>query len=427
MKKVLIITYYWPPAGGPGVQRILKFVKYLPEFGWEPIVLTVENGEYPAIDEELIKDIPQNIRVYKTRSFELFSLYKKFSCNKNDIPTHILSESSNDTFFQKTAKWIRANLMLPDARIGWIPTIRKEGNKIIQSEKPDLIFSSSPPHSLQKGAMKLAKKTKLKWIADFRDPWGNAFWQKDIKRNFLSRWLEKRNESNVLKSADAVTTVSQSLVNDFMEIESNSYYTLTNGYDDADFQNIEKNVGNKFRINYTGTLSKDQKIRNLLIAIKSMPDNLKDLVELNFYGSVHHDIAKEIEQINLKETINLRAGVSHKDVIQIMKNSEILLLVIPDTKNNLGIVTGKIFEYIATRNFILGIGPIKGDAAQILNETSCGEMYDYEDDLSEIILERLNRWKKKQSHLIDEDAIKLYSRKKITEKLVKIFQEVYEN
>jgi len=424
LKKVLIITYYWPPAGGPGVQRVLKFVKYLPEFGWEPLVLTADKGEYPAIDEELSEEIPPNLKVYKTKSLELFSLYKRFSGKKNNIPTHILSSSSSDSFFQKFAKWIRANIMLPDARIGWIPSIIKEGRKIIKNEKPDLIFSSSPPHSLQIGTMKLAKRTKLKWVADFRDPWRNAFWQNDIKRNLLSKRIEKRNETAVIKSADAVTTVSKSLAEDFKKIEFNKYFIITNGYDESDFNSIEKEDSDKFRINYTGTLSKDQKIENLLSALDSLPDDLKRSVELNFYGSVHNDIAEEIDQFDLKGIINLREGVSHKEVIRIMKNSELLLLVIPDTVNNLGIVTGKIFEYLATRNFVLGIGPEKGDAAKILNETKCGMMFNYQDDLTGIILEQISMWQNKKSNVINEEAVRQYSRKNITEKLANIFREV---
>ncbi|MDA3871426.1 MAG: glycosyl transferase family 1, partial [Candidatus Marinimicrobia bacterium] len=171
MKKVLIITYYWPPAGGPGVQRVLKFAKYLPQFGWQPIILTVKNGEYSAIDESLIKEIPKECIVYKTKTFEPYNLYKKFVGKKKDekLPTYILNTNKNDNLNNKIAKWIRANLFIPDARIGWISHIVREGMKIIEKENPDIIFSSSPPHSLQIGAKKLAKKSGLKWVADFRD------------------------------------------------------------------------------------------------------------------------------------------------------------------------------------------------------------------------------------------------------------------
>ncbi len=212
MKKVLIITYYWPPAGGPGVQRVLKFVKYLPAFGWEPIILTVENGEYPAIDESLISEIPPNLKIYKTNSFEPFNIYKNITGQKGNIPTHVLSKSENESLIQKFSKWIRANVFIPDARVGWSQSIVKEGEKIFEIEKPDLIFSSSPPHSLQIGAMKLAKKVNSKWITDLRDPWTDGFWQKDLKRTKYALKKDSKFELKVLQNADSVITVSDSIV-----------------------------------------------------------------------------------------------------------------------------------------------------------------------------------------------------------------------
>ena len=424
LKKVLIITYYWPPAGGPGVQRVLKFVKYLPEFGWQPIILTVNNGEYPAIDETLSKEIPENLKVHKTKAIEPFKFYKKITGSTNNIPTHVLSKSSNEKPLQKMMRWIRANLFVPDARVGWIPYLVKEGSKIISEEKPDLIFSSSPPHSLQVGAKKLADKFDIKWVADFRDPWSNAFWQKDITRIKYASRKDKRLEKNVLFKADAITTVSKPIAEDFHKLSGKQVYLLTNGYDTEDFQNLKKEETGKFRICYTGTLSKDQKIDNLLAALKNLNEQMPQKIEVNFYGSVHINIRTTIEQYGLTNIVKINNNVSHSSITRIMKNSEILLLVIPDTQNNKGIVTGKLFEYLATYNYILGIGPEDSHAADILNETGCGKMFDYKKDLKNTLEERIQFHKNNKHLTVNNNAVKQYSRKAITQKLANIFTEV---
>lgn len=424
MKKVLMITYYWPPAGGPGVQRVLKFAKYLPEFGWEPVILTVENGNYPAIDESLLKEIPKNCKVYKTKIFEPFLIYKTITGKKENIPTFVLNKDEKESITEKLSKWIRANIFIPDAKMGWKKYIIKEGLKIIKEEKPDLIFSSSPPHSLQIGAMELAKKSGLKWAADFRDPWTTAFWQKDISRIKYADRKDKRFERYVLRKANAITSVSKSIVKDFSQIYSNNYFVLPNGFDENDFENIGKQKSDKFRINYTGTLSRSQKINNFLSAIKHLGESYLENIEINFYGTFHPDIRDKIDQAGLSDMIKLNPEVPHEEVLKIMVNSEILLLVIPDTFNNYGIVTGKIFEYLATHNYILGIGPVNGDASEILNETNCGKMFGYDDDLSSVIKKRIEAWLENKQLEVNREAIDNYSREEITKNLTKVFAEV---
>ena len=177
MKKVLIITYYWPPAGGPGVQRVLKFAKYLPQFGWEPVILTVENGNFPAVDEGLLGEVPDNLKVYKTKTLEPFAIYNKLQGkDKTSAVDTFTITKSGKSFKDKLGNAIRSYFFIPDARKGWKPFAVKAGLDIIKKEKIDLIFSSSPPHSLQLIAKDLAKKTQLPSVADFRDPWFNAIW-----------------------------------------------------------------------------------------------------------------------------------------------------------------------------------------------------------------------------------------------------------
>lgn len=422
MKKVLIITYYWPPSGGPGVQRILKFVKYLPQFGWEPVILTVTSGNYPSTDNSLVNEIPAGTGVYKTKSFEPFEIYKSLTgkTGSQKIPTFVLNKNEKESTAEKLSRWMRANVFVPDAKIGWVKYIVKEGMKVIKKEQPDLIFSSSPPHSLQIGAMKLADKSGLKWVADFRDPWSSAFWQKDINRMKFASNKDKKYEQQVLSNADAVTTVSKTIMENFGNISGNNYNIIPNGYDESDF-NFDRNTSGKFLISYTGTLGESQKVENLVSALNDLDDNIKNQIEVNFYGTFHPTILSRLRETNL---INIFNNVSHDEVVKIMSGSQILLLVIPDSENNEGILTGKIFEYMATGNYILGIGPVNGDAAEILNSTGAGRMFGYKENLKEIITEQFERWKAGKRNNINEEELCKYTRRNLTKDLVKVFAEV---
>lgn len=424
MKKVLIITYYWPPAGGPGVQRVLKFVKYLPKFGWEPIILTVENGEYPAIDESLLYEIPTNIKVYKTKSFEPFNLYKGLTGQKGNIPTHILNKSENESIIQKFAKWIRANLFIPDARKGWIPSIVKKGLEIVEQEKPDLIFSSSPPHSLQVGAMKLAMRTNLKWVADFRDPWTDGFWLKDLPRTKYASKKDLDFELSVLKNSNAVISVSQSIIELFKRKIENNYYVLPNGYDESDFADLTREQSDVFKIVYAGSLRDSQIPHNLFKALASLKEQrLIEKLELHFIGTVHPDAVKIITNNNLQDLVTFHKYMTHNKLLKHVINANMLLLTIPNTPNNEGILTGKLFEYVASKNYILGFGPKNGDAAKIINELNCGIMFEFSENPEQVILDKYNEWLKDSGKQIDNNAEK-YTRKNLTRELSEIFDSL---
>ncbi len=427
MKKVLIITYYWPPAGGPGVQRVLKFAKYLPDFGWEPFILTVKNGEFPAHDKSLENDIPQNCHVHKSKSVEPFYIYKKFlgDINKNEIPTYILNQSKSDSLKDKTAKWIRLNLFVPDAKIGWIPFAVSKGNKLIKEHNIDVIFSSSPPQTVNLIAKKLSKKSGLPWVADYRDPWTDAFWQEGgSNRNYFSQYIDKSLEQSCLKNANSITTVSSSLIKLFEKKSSNQYSLMPNGFDSDDFDNLNKSRSEKFRINYIGYLSQSQKIDNFLEALSSMDKKLLDKMDINFYGNIHQSILQKIDSFHLNNIIKIKTYIPHDEAIKRMKCSEILLLVIPDVSNNDLIVTGKLFEYLATQNYILGIGPLSGDVVKILQETNCGKMFDYKENLKDVLLEQIKKWKNNEMESVNINSINQYSRSVLTEKLAEIFNRV---
>lgn len=430
MKKVLIVTYYWPPAGGPGVQRILKFVKYLPEFGWQPIVLTVQNGEYPANDESLINEIPDNCQVFSTYSIEPNNLYKKLiGIKKNqNIPVAVLAEK-NLTWKKKIANWTRLNLFIPDSKIGWKSFAVKNGKKIINQFKPDLIFSSSPPPTVHLIAKSLKNYSNLKWVADLRDPWTDIYYYNNLKKSKLSAGLDKYFEKSVLKNADLLCTVSQDLVNIFKSKKPDlNIKIITNGFDPDDLPLIPlKDKFKRFTFAYAGKLNAQQNPINLWRALQKLVNTNKSFSEnfqMVFMGIFSNEIYNSISKHGLNSFLTDKGYVEHGVALKNLKRSHIKLLLIPDTKKNKGIITGKLFEYLATDGYVLGIGSKNGDAAKILRKTNAGEVFGYSDDLENVILDLYKNWKKGSSFEIDKTQIEKYTRKNLTKDLVNIFEQL---
>jgi len=477
MKKVLIITYYWPPAGGPGVQRVLKFAKYLPEFGWQPIILTVKNGEYPAHDESLFSDIPKECKVYKTPAIEPFSLYKKFTGMSSDeaIPVAALTEQKI-SWKKKLAHWIRLNLFIPDARIGWIPFAVKAGKHIIENEKPDIIFSSSPPPTVHLIAQKLAKWSGIKWVADFRDPWTEIYHQDLIKKNKFAHYIDQKLEKKILTNASRISTVSMHIADSFQKklIRFKKFFVIANGYDDADFisntvnkfdkftstvsmhiaDSFQKklmrfkkflviangyddadfisntvNKFDKFTIAYAGKINHQQNpevLWKICAEIINKNNEFRNNFNILLMGNITQLVHSSLRNNNLSKYTTYLGYVKHKKALEMLKRSTLLLLLIPNTRKNRGIVTGKLFEYLAMNNFILGFGPPDGDAAHILNTTGTGKMFEYSDGevVQNLISDLFKKWKKNTSIPLNSHNITQFSRKNLTKKLVHTFKNL---
>ena len=372
MKKVLVVTYYWPPSGGPGVQRVLKYCKYLPQYGWEPIILTVSDGDFPVIDNSLSKEIT-NLKIYKASSFSFHKVFNLLNKEKN-TPTYQLSSSNEDGIFIKLARWIRINFIVPDGRIGWYPGAIKKGNQIITDNNIEAIFSSAPPYTAHLIAKKLSLSNKIPWVADFRDPWTDRFYNFENKRLWLTEKIDKFLENSVINSASDCITVSRSISKYFKK----PFHVIPNGYDDKDFKKSDKSISKKIKIGYIGTMTKSQSPNNFFHAVSNL--NKEDNVfEINFTGNIHPDIKNYIAKQNFDCFVNYHPYMEHKDAIQEMCKSDFLLLVIPNTEKNEGIVTGKLFEYIRSMTKIVMIGPKESDAAKIMNETSAGMCFEYND------------------------------------------------
>lgn len=420
MRKVLIITYYWPPAGGPGVQRVLKFVKYLRDFGWEPIILTVREGEYPALDEGLAQDVPPGIQVFATRSIEFFSLFKRATGRKKEAPieTYILNREKagwKDLFFT----WLRQNVFLPDARVGWVPFAVQKGKEIIAREKPDLIFSSSPPHSLQLAAARLAKYSGIPWVADFRDPWTDAFWDKGLRRSAWAAACIRNMERRMVSRATALTSVSQGVLELLLKGNTKQSLVLPNGFDSDDFQ-LQKAPAPRFRIVYAGHIAASQNPVNFFEAVANLSPELRSRLDIQFWGKFDESVYRAIMQLGLQEIVKLNPYIPHAAAVRAITNADLLLLLIPRMYGK-GILTGKVFEYLATGNYILGIGDPQGEAAQIVQECKAGEMFDYNANLLPVLSDLLHAWEKGFLPQADRNGIARYDRKQIAGRLADLF------
>lgn len=426
MKKVLIITYYWPPSGGAGVQRWLKFVKYLRNFGWEPLVYTASNPEYPVADFTLEKDIPANLEVLKTRVWEPYDIYKKFiGLKKGDkINAAFLTEKKKPKLTEKIAVWIRGNFFIPDARKFWIkPSIRFLAD-YLKKNPVDAIVSTGPPHSMHRIALGLKTKFNIPWMADFRDPWTKIDYYHDLHLTWFADTLHKKKELQTLQKANRIVVISEGMKKEFQEIFMRDYEVITNGFDEDDLPKILPEPDKKFSVAHIGSLVKTRnpdilwKVLHQLAAER--PAFAADL-EIKLVGKVDYFVTQSIEKYSLTSFVRKIDYLPHTAVIEEQLKSQVLLLLINNTPNAKSILTGKFFEYMAARRPILCIGPVDGDAAKIMRETNCGLVSGFEDEvgLRNNVLRFYTSFTKGDTD-IDNRSIDDYSRIQLTQKLSQI-------
>ena len=431
MKTALIITYYWPPSGGAGVQRWLKFVKYLRNFGWEPVVYTPQNPESPETDLSLLKDIPDDLNVLTTKIWEPYSFYKRFvgKGKKEKIAAAFLAEDKRNPLTEKISVWIRGNLFIPDARKFWIKPSVKYLKKYLMNHPVDIIISTGPPHSMHMIAKGVADRTGLPWIADFRDPWTNIDFYHDL---MLTAWADRQHckmEHSVLQKATSVITISNSMAEEFKNLYNRNYEVITNGYDEDDVSSSETlEPDKKFSIAHIGTLVNTRNPLILWTALKSIIEensSFKDDLKIILAGRVDFSVTQAIEQSGLTGFVKKIDYLPHDEVVQIQKKSQVLLLLINNTPNSKSILTGKFFEYLSAQRPILCIGPLNGDAAIILKETNAGLISDFNgfEELKKNILFYYLRYKSgnlcSESHNIEQ-----FSRKALTGKLAEIMNNI---
>ena len=435
MKKVLILTYYWPPSGGAGVQRWLKFTKYLKKYGWEPIIYTAENGEMPVVDMSLLKDVPEELTILKTPIWEPYQLYKRFIGRKKDdkINASFLSENKKAGLSEKISIWIRGNFFIPDARKFWIkPSINYLENYIIKNNI-EYIISSGPPHSMHLIALGLKNKfTSLKWVADFRDPWTNIDFYDKLMLTKSSNNKHHSQELNVLTTADVILSIGKGMSDEFLNIYQksggknlNKFKVISNGFDADDIKTSDIIKDKKFSIAHIGTLVKDRNPIVLWKVLKKLTgtrDDFRSQLEIKLVGKVDIFVKEQLENYGLINFVKKIDYLQHSEVIIEQQKSKVLLLLINNTKNAKDILTGKFFEYMASGSPILAIGPIDGELADIIKQTQTGLISNFED---EITLEKniLNLFVNQSIKTNGEEVIK-YSREELTKKLCELLNEL---
>jgi glycosyltransferase involved in cell wall biosynthesis len=381
MQKILIVTYYWPPGSGAGVQRWLKFSKYLPQYGWEPVILTVdpEFAAYPAMDQSLANEVPKDLIVHKTRARDYFRIYSK---DKSKIPSAGFAINEGNTLSNRLIKFVRGNFFIPDPRRGWNKFAVQKISEIISKEKISHLITTSPPHSTQLIGLKLKKKFPgIRWIADLRDPWTDIYYYNQFYPTWISRKIDSSLEKKVLTAADKIITVGKSLMDLFslkVPALKGKFEVISNGYDAEDFSGLKTSEPDKFTISYIGTLPDSYPANGFLKALKVLKEKKLDF-RLRFVGFVSGSQKKLIIKAAGESQPEFIPYVAHAQAIEYMLNTTALLIIIPDHKSNKSIVTGKLFEYLASGKPVICLGPPDGDAADIIEKSGHGRTFTYED------------------------------------------------
>ena len=438
MKRVLVITYYWPPTGGSGVQRWVKFAKYLPSEGWQPVIYTPENPEQLAVDHSLEADIPEGTEIIKTRITEPYELYKKFlrrsGHSKEAVEVNPVN-AQNKSFAQKAAMWVRGNLFRPDPRCLWIRPSVKFLKKYLEEHPVDLIVSTGPPQSMHMIGRLLSRETGLPWIADFRDPWTKIFYFKHLSMTKATEKWHQKMERKVLDEASAVVAVSPLVQQEFQSMTRTPVELITNGYDECDFPDM-KDTGatggpdKDFVITHTGLFAADGNPTLLWDVLSEMcaEDSVfKKALKIRLVGKTDTQILEAITESGLEENLTDLGYQPHSTAIEEQRKASILILPLRKEPEYKAVLPGKLFEYLASGRPVLGIGQPDGAMSMILNKTNTGVVVDWEDKIS---MKKYidDCWK---AHLdgnltINDGEISAFTRRNLTRQMAELFDKVTE-
>lgn len=424
--KVLIITYYWPPAGGPGVQRWLKFVKYLRDFDIEPVVFVPENPHYPLIDPSFESETPKGIEVIKHPIKEPYRFAKLLSKKKTQTISSGIISDKQQSVLEKFLLWVRGNYFIPDARVGWVKPSVKFLEKYLIDKPVDAIITSGPPHSLHLIGMELKKITETPWVADFRDPWTSIGYHKKLSLSKNSQRKHEKLEANVLQAADHIIVTSPTTEKQFEVITDVAITVITNGYDTEIAGEVK--LDTKFTVSHIGSLLTERNpetlwkiFSELIIEDKSFASDF----QLQLAGVVSDEVIKSIKNHGLSKHLKNVGYISHNQALDVQRKSQVLLVLEIDSIETRAIIPGKIFEYLAARRPILALGPKESDMEFIINQTGTGAFFDYNKEAE--IRETLLLWyqKFKEGELAQDSAdIEYFSRKNLTKNLAEVLRTI---
>ena len=426
MKRALLVTYYFPPAGGVSAQRILKFTQYLPDYGYLPTVLTVDPqyAAYPALDASLCDHVPDAAKVLRTKSWDPFSLYARLQGkSKEDIVGIGFVKENQERVISRIGRWIRGNVFLPDARVGWLPYALRAAQKILEDCKPDVVLTTGPPHSVHRIGQQLKAKHAIPWVADFRDPWTDYFFNPHMLQTRAAKAAIARMEQRVLSQADVVLSVSPSIGAAFHRKASlQRYETIPNGFDPANFQPGTRRRSpedKRFVIAHVGTLTREQHAPGLLRAMSKLDSS----AELQFVGHVAESILQAASHLGLEDRLRCQPFVRHADSIEIMQAADLLFVSTGMGPRSKGIITGKVYEYLGTGIPILGLGPPDGDLATLLRKTGGGRLYRPDDTagIEQYVRGLMDGTIRIQT---DQDLLRTYTRQALTERLAAVFDSL---
>lgn len=419
-KKALIITYYWPPAGGPGVQRWLKFVKYLPEFEVHPYVYIPQNPNYPIVDLSLLDEIPKSATIIRQPIKEPYRLAKFLSRNATKtISSGVIPKKRKQNLVQRLMLYVRGNYFIPDARKAWVNPSITYLRDYIQKHQIKTIITTGPPHSLHLIGLGLKEQMSIKWIADFRDPWTTIGYHKKLKLTKSSVRKHLLLEKNVLKNADCIIVTSENTKKEFEAKTSQDIVVITNGYDDHYLPKTRKDAN--FTLSHIGSLLSERSPKNLWLVLQELITDNVDFeahFQLKLIGVVSNDVLKDINAHGLEEHVNIVGYLKHNEALMQQRNSQLLLLVEIDSDDTKAIIPGKLFEYMVSETPILAIGPKESDVERIIQSTNTGSYfyYDAKDGLKLQILTYFEAYKK-DALSTQPIGLKPYSRRELTRKL----------
>jgi len=422
MKKVLIITYYWPPSGGIGVHRCLKFAKYLREFGWEPVICTADGAEYPVIDEGNFKDVPPGATILKTKIWEPYNLFKFISGKKKEERIHnVFLEEEKPSLAHKLGIWIRGNIFIPDARKFWIRPSVKYLSRYLKENPVDALFTNGPPHSTHMIAYGVKKNTGIPWHSDFQDPWTQVDYFPQLMLNPVSKKIHAAMEQRIFRFADKITICSDTWKTDLESIGAKDVGVIVWGYDEDDFKNISVSLSPKFTLSHFGSLGPDRNAKTLWKALSVLANEEKEFaedLEIELVGFIGHAIVDDIASLGLSANLKLSSHISRDETLRRMCQSQVLLLILNDMPNVNGRLPGKLFEYLASRRPALVIGPAASDASKIVHSVNAGYTCEFE-DLEKTIstVKELYRKYKEGTLTPNETDISKYSNRNLTKKL----------